>query len=217
MVQIIVNSLSAANVPGLHSTIKLGSGMGAWQTNWQEYLGTPGADTGLLGITGLDGIDNHVYFLTGQSSTGLASELSVSMQMIASVKAAGKFPSIAEFWPHKSLIAGESDLDVDTRDNFAFWAPLDQQYIATIFELANQGSLEYLSAFNTGELYAYESYAALPCLPVYPAATATENQTCDLSILNTVSGTVQTALGLGQISSTGTAYHSAITANWVAH
>jgi hypothetical protein len=113
--QLMVNDLTAAKVPGLHSTVKLGSGMGAWQANWQEYLGTPGADTGLLGITGLDGIDNHVYFLTGQSASGLALELDTSMQMIAAAHAAGKFASIAEFWPHKSLIVGESFLDVSIR------------------------------------------------------------------------------------------------------
>jgi hypothetical protein len=119
--------------------------------------------------------------------------------------------------PHKSLIVGESDLDVDTRDNFAFWAPLDQQYISTIFELANQGSLEYLSAFNTGELYFYEPYNALPCVPVYPAVTPSQNQTCDISILNAVANNVQSALGAGQISSTGSAYQAEIASYWVAH
>jgi hypothetical protein len=217
MIQLFVNNLNAANIPGLHTSIKLGSGMGAWQANWQEFLGTPGADTGILGISGLDGIDNHVYYLTGQSSSGLASELSVSMQMIAAVHAAGKVPSIAEFWPHKSLLAGDTNLDVAGRDEFDFWAPIDQQYIPIIFELANQGSLEYLSAFNDGEFWAYEPYASLPCLPVYPAATPSQNVTCDLSILNAVTATVQTALGLGPLSSTGTAYQAAIAQYWVAH
>jgi len=217
MVQQFVNDLNAANIPGLHSSIKLGSGMGAWQANWQQYLGTPGADTGILGIFGLDGIDNHVYYLTGQSSSGLASELSVSIQMIDSVRAAGKFASICEFWPHKSLLVGDTNMDVAGRDEFDFWAPLDQQYIPIIFELANQGSLEYLSAFNDGEFWAYEPYASLPCVPVYPPATPSENVTCDLSILSAVTPTVQTALGLGQVSSTGTAYQAAIAQYWVAH
>ena len=217
MVQLIVNDLAAAKVPGLHSTIKLGAGMGAWQSNWQQYLGTPGAAMGLLGVTGLDGIDNHVYFLTGQSASGMALELDTSLKMIAAVHAAGKFASICEFWPHKSLIVGESFLDVNARDNFAFWAPLDQQYIPIIFEMANQGSLEYLSAFNNGEFYAYEPYASLPCLPVYPAVTASQNQACDRSILSAVTATVQSALGLGQLSSTGTAYKAEIAAYWMPH
>ena len=217
MVQQLVNDLTAAKVPGLHSTVKLGAGMGTWQDEWQEYLGTPGTATGLLGITGLDGIDNHVYFLTGQSASGLALELDTSMQMIAAVHAAGKFASIGEFWPHKSLIVGESFLDVSARDPFNFWAPLDQQYLPIIFEMANQGSLEYLSAFNDGEFYAYEPYTSLPCVPVYPAATASQNQTCDRSILSAVTVTVQSALALGQLSATGTAYKAEIAAYWMPH
>jgi hypothetical protein len=216
MVQSFVNDLTAANLPGLHTTIKLGSGMGAWQANWQEYLGTPGTATGLLGITGLDGIDNHVYYLTVESPSGLASELNVSMQIIAAAHAAGKFPSIAEFWPHKSMILSEGNLDVDARDNFSFWAPLDQQYVPIIFELANQGSLEYLSAFNDGEFYAFEPYTSLPCQPVYPDPDLL-NAACDVSILTAVSTTVQSALGLGLISPTGTAYKAEIAAYWVPH
>ena len=139
------------------------------------------------------------------------------MQMIASVRAAGKFASICEFWPHKSLIVGESFLDVSARDNFSFWAPLDQQYIPLIFELANQESLAYLSAMNAGEFYAYEPYSALPCLPVYPAGTGSQNQACDLSILSAVTATVQSALGRGQLSATGTAYQAEIAAYWIPH
>ncbi len=216
MVQQFVNDLQAAQLPGLHSTIKLGSGMGAWQANWQQYLGTPGADTGILGIVGLDGIDNHVYYLTPQSASGLATELNVSVQMIEAAHAAAKFASIAEFWPHKSLISGESALDVSARDNFDFWAPLDQQYFPVMFELANQAPLEYLSAFNNGEFYSYEPYASLPCVPVYPDPNSL-NTACDLSILTAVTATVKSALGLGLLSSSGTAYKAEITSYWVPH
>jgi hypothetical protein len=216
MVQLFVNNLNAAHLPGLHTSIKLGSGMGAWQANWQEYLGSPGAGTGLLGISGLDDIDNHVFYLTGQSSAGLASELDASMQIIAAAHAAGKLASIGQCWPHKSLIVGESNLDVTARDNFDFWAPLDQQFIPIMFELANQGSLEYLSAFNDGEFWAYEPYIALPCLPVYPG-TGSQNAACDLSILGAVSVTVSLALELKLVSSTGYAYQASIAAYWVPH
>ncbi len=216
MVQLIVNNLNAADIAGLHSTIKLGSGMGAWQENWQEYLGTPGTGTGLLGITGLDGIDNHVYFLDPQSASGLPSELNVSQQMIQSVHAAGKFASIAEFWPHKSLISNENALDVSARDPLSFWAPLDQDYLPVMFELANEESLVYLSAFNDGEFWAYEPYSGLSCLPVYPDPNSV-NQTCDLSVLSAVSATVGSALLLGEVSTTGAAYKADIATYWVAH
>ena len=216
MVQMIVNNLTAADVPGLHSTIKLASGMGAWQENWQEYMGSPGAGTGLLGISGLDDIDNHIFDLNGQASSGLASQLDTSMQMIQTVQAAGKTASIGQYWPHKSLIVGENNLDVNVRDTFSFWAPLDQQFIPIIFELANQGSLQFLSSINDGQFWAYESYAALPCLPVYPA-TGSENVACDISIQSAEFAAVFADWELGQFSSTGTAYKAAIAEYWQPH
>lgn len=217
MVQSIVNNLSAAGVPGLHTTIKIGSGMGSWQSNWQDYMGTPGAATGLLGITGLDDIDNHVLYLTGQGATGLALELYTSMQMIDAVHAAGKTASIGQYWAHKSLIVGENNMDVRVRDTFDFWAALDQQYIPVIFELANQGSLQFLSLINSGQLWSYEPYVSLPCLPVYPSSTISQNLACDLTIQSADFTAVGLALGLRQLSSTGAAYQAAIDAYWQAH
>ena len=217
MVQQFVTDLESANIPGLHSTIMLGSGMGAWQPSWEQYLGTPGAGTGLLGIVGLDGIDNHIYYLTGeQSSSGLNAELNVSLQMISSAHAAGKFASIAEFWLNKSLVAGESNVDVEARTTFSFWANLDQGFMPMMFKLANNNSLEYLSAFNDDLFFAYEPYASLPCLPIYPG-TGAENVACDTSILNAAHAAANLALGLGQFSSLGTSYQADIATYWLPH
>jgi hypothetical protein len=217
MVQQIVTTLEDANIPGLHSTIMLGSGMGTWQASWQQYLGTPGTATGLLGIVGLDGIDNHIYYLTGQQSpSGLDAELNVSLQIMSSAHAAGKFASIAEFWPNKSLIAGESNIDVEARTTFSFWAPLDQEFMPMMFKLANSNSLEYPSAFNDDLFWAYEPYASLPCLPIYPG-TGTENVSCDTSILNAASAAADLTLGLGQFSSLGTSYQADIATYWLPH
>ena len=217
MVQLIVNNIEAANIAGLHSTIMLGSGMGTWQLSWQQYLGTPGTGTGLLGIAGLDGIDNHVYDFTGQqNSAGLTEELSVSMQMIDSAHAAGKFASIAEFWPNKSLIPTDNYIDVRARNTFSFWAPVDQQFMPIMFKLANEESVVYLSAYNDYLFWAYEPYASLPCLPIYPS-TGTENLACDADILNAEAVTSERALGLGQLSSLGTSYAEDIATYWVPH
>jgi hypothetical protein len=217
MVQQLVTDLENADIPGLHSTIMLGSGMGAWQPSWQQYLGTPGTATGLLGIVGLDGIDNHIYYLTGeQSSSGLNAELNVSLQIMSSAHAAGKFASIAEFWPNKSLIVGESNIDIEARTTFSFWAPLDQEFMPMMFKLANNNSLEYLSAFNDDLFFAYEPYLGLPCLPIYPGS-GTENVVCDTSILNAASAAADLALGLGQFSSLGTSYTADIATYWLPH
>jgi hypothetical protein len=217
MVQTIVNTMNAASLPGLHSTIKVDSGMGAWQENWQDYLGTPGAGTGLLGIAGLDDIDSHVFSLLGQGSSGMALELYTSMQMIDLAHSAGKTASIGEYWPHKSLIVSDSNLDVLMRDTFSFWAPLDQQFIPIVFDLANHESLQFLSSMNAGQLFSYEPYATLPCLPAYPASSASENVTCDLTIQSAQYAALLTTLELGQSSSTGAAYKVAIDEYWQPH
>ena len=217
MVQTIVNTMNAASLPGLHSTIKVDSGMGAWQENWQDYLGTPGAGTGLLGIAGLDDIDSHVFSLLGQGSSGMALELYTSMQMIDLAHSAGKTASIGEYWPHKSLIVSDSNLDALMRDTFSFWAPLDQQFIPIVFDLANHESLQFLSSMNAGQLFSYEPYATLPCLPAYQASSASENVTCDLTIQSAQYAALLTTLELGQSSSTGAAYKVAIDEYWQPH
>jgi hypothetical protein len=212
MVQLIVTNIEAAKLPGLHTTIKLGSGMGTWQDSWQDYLGTPGTGTGILGITGLDGIDNHIYYLNGQSSSGLSTELDVSMQMIASAQASGKLASIAEYWLNKTTTPGEDSLDVRARGTFSFWSALDQQFAPLLFMLANQQSLEYVSPFNDALFWAYEPYALLPCIPVYPGS-GSQNSSCDIDIMNLADAAAQAALALGQFSSLGTAYKADIAAN----
>jgi hypothetical protein len=85
-----------------------------------------------------------------------------------------------------------------------------------MFELANSNSLAYLSAFNDELFWAYEPYASLPCLPIYPG-TGSQNLTCDDSILAASTAAAKLALGLGQLSSLGTSYKADITTYWVAH
>jgi len=105
---------------------------------------------------------------------------------------------------------------VEARDTFAFWAPLDQEFMSMMFKLANSNSLEYLSAFNDDLFWAYEPFAALPCLPIYPG-TGSENVSCDTAILGAASAAAELALGLGQFSSLGTSYAADITTYWVPH
>jgi len=74
-----------------------------------------------------------------------------------------------------------------------------------------------LAFWAPGEYWAYQPYAALPCLPVYPASSGTQNVACDLSILSAESAVVWPALGLKQVSSMGAAYQAAIAAYSVPH
>jgi hypothetical protein len=70
---------------------------------------------------------------------------------------------------------------------------------------------------NAGQLFSYEPYATLPCLPAYPASSASENVTCDLTIQSAQYAALLTTLELGQSSSTGAAYKVAIDEYWQPH
>ena len=57
MIDQFVTDLESAAIIGLHTSIQLGSGAGAWKNNWQAYL------SGLAAIPGLDKLDTHIYNL----------------------------------------------------------------------------------------------------------------------------------------------------------
>jgi hypothetical protein len=85
-----------------------------------------------------------------------------------------------------------------------------------MFKLANEESVVYLSAYNDYLFWAYEPYASLPCLPIYPS-TGTVNLACDASIIDAEGLTSELALGLGKLSSLGPTYAENIATYWVPH
>ncbi len=91
MIRQFVAALQQAQIPGLHTTMPLGSGVGSWQADWKAYV------TDLATIPGLDEIDTHVYNL----QPGL-DEIGVAEQVADMAHAAGKGASISEYWLHKS-------------------------------------------------------------------------------------------------------------------
>jgi len=204
MVSRFVTDLDNANIPGLHSAIKLGAGMGAWQPHWQEYL------SGFEGIAGLDSIDCHIYFVGDPSSSD---EISIAMQIADGAHAAGKGASIAEFWPHKettpsdasAAISGVSISGVRALDVFSFWSPYDQQFLLMMMQLANYKHLDYLSSFaGLGDLnWAYLDYGSAPCTNLTTVA-------CDSQIQTAVKNLAEQAIANLQLSPTGAAYKSYI-------
>jgi len=208
MVRYFVAQLEAAQVPGLHSSIQLGSGVGTWQGNWQAYV------SDLVTIPGLDKIDCHVYNL----QPGL-DEIGVAMRVADMAHAAGKGVSMAEFWLHKSTslagftTAGDPLLDVRARDAFSFWAPLDQRFLQLVMKVANYKHFDYISAFGFFYWFTLVDYGSLPsppCPPVYPATSSSDNSACDSRVQNIQNQAARKALADHGISPTGTAYKSLI-------
>lgn len=80
MIAGFVNDLQSAGIPGLHASILLGSGAGAWKTDWQAYI------SGLAAIPGLDKLDTHIYNL--QPDINQIGEIAVAMQVADTAHAA---------------------------------------------------------------------------------------------------------------------------------
>ena len=203
MIGEFVAALERAQVPGLHTTMPLGSGVGSWQGNWQAYV------TDLATIPGLDKIDTHVYNL----QPGL-DEIGIAEQVADMAHSAGKGASISEYWLHKSTslsgFAGSGDplLDVRARDTFSFWSPLDQQFLSMMIKLANYKQFDYISAFGFFYWFNLIDYASLtaPCPPAYPASSASQNSACDSAIQTRQNQGARQALDNRQLSVTGQAY-----------
>lgn len=207
MVRYFVTKLDAAGIPGLHTSIQLGAGMGTWQGNWQQYA------TNFAAIPGLDKLDCHIYNL----QSGL-DEIAAAERVADIAHAAGKGATIAEFWLHKSTSLsgltqnGDPLLDVRSRDTFSFWEPLDEQFLDVMVKLGNASHFDYISAFGFFSWFAAVDYKSLPspCPPHYPATSATENSSCDSRIQALRNTQAQQALASGQISPIGLAYKKAI-------
>lgn len=209
MITKFVNDLQSADIPGLHTSIQLGSGAGAWQPSWQSYI------SGLCVIPGLDKIDTHIYNL--QPNVNQIGEIAVAEKIADMAHSAGKGASISEFWAHKSdvlpqLTGGGSDPlpDIRARDMFSFWAPLDEQFLNLMGDLANYKHFDYISGFGFYNWFALTDYNSLQNPPVYPAANSTQNEVSDEQVTTMQDESAKQALANGQLSIVGKAYQTVI-------
>jgi hypothetical protein len=210
MINQFVLDLENAGITGLHSTIQLGAGAGAWQSEWQQYI------SGFAAITGLDKLDTHIYNLPpGINQIG---EIQVAIKVADMARAAGKGVSMSEFWAHKSITVnpytgtGDPIIDVRARDLFSFWSPLDNQFLTMMSNLANFKHFDYISAFGWYTWFSLIDYNSLTTTPIYPATSASQNSSVDASIMTKQNQMAAQALASHQISPTGQAYQSVIAA-----
>jgi hypothetical protein len=188
--------------------MQLGSGAGSWQLDWQTLF------SGLVTIPGLDKIDAHLYnIMPDINSIG---EVSVAMQVADMAHAAGKSVSMSEFWLHKSTAlvgfaeGADSLMDIRARDMFSFWAPLDEQFLRMMSNLANYKHFDYISGFGFYYWFALTDFNSLRSPPVYPPTNSTQNAAIDALITNTQNQLAKQALAKQQFSPTCNAYKNVI-------
>jgi hypothetical protein len=127
--------------------VKLGAGAGTWSS--ADYF------KALAVIPELDYIDFHIYPV----HYGLASDRVLKAAEAAQAK--GKRVSIGEAWLYK--VSGRefdraSPVEAFRRDAFAFWQPLDGNFIQLVVNLARTINAQFCSFFWMQRLYSYVDY-----------------------------------------------------------
>lgn len=144
----IVTQLKAQGV-----TIPLGSGVGNWEQkgNAQPWV------TALV-RSKIDYFDIHIYNANFDYLQQAATYIAMAQQ-------AGKRVACSESWLEKI-----SDGDINSsggvsalttfyaRDTFSFWAPLDEQFINTLFKFAMANNMIYASPFWSRYFWTYLDY-----------------------------------------------------------
>jgi len=208
MIKQFVTDLESAGIPGLHTTLQIGSGAGAWLSSWKTYI------NGLAAIPGLDKLDTHIYNI--QPSINQVGEFGVAMQIADIAHAAGKGVSLSEFWCHKSVTlsgfneGADSLVDIRVRDMFSFWAPLDEQFLNVMGKLAVGKHFDYISGFGHYDWFTEVDYSALKSVPVYPVTSKGQNDAIDAQITTMQNQAVKQAFADHQLSPTGKAYQAII-------
>ncbi len=127
---------------------KVGAGIGTWGNMQyvQNYAVNPN----------LDFIAMHVYPIVGQASL----ERIFSIANVA--KQHGKRAILDEAWLYKvgtlQATSIAANADIFRLDAFSFWAPLDQQFLASIVKSAQLANVEYISPFWSTYFFAYVDY-----------------------------------------------------------
>jgi len=166
---------------------KIGTGIGTWDS--LAFL-----DVELL--LPIDFIALHIYPLDGASA-------STAIEACNRTRARGKRLIIDEAWLFKMRPGETAGIAADTavfgRDVFSFFAPLDQQFLHYLDDLARAEGIEYVSPFWSTYFFAY--------LP-YNASTATASYS---DLVGQVNAAAVQNLIAGSISGTGR-YYAAVVA-----
>lgn len=143
-------------VPGVHSSLRLIIGMGSWE----RYLETMARAYATM--PGIDIIDIHVHPINKTPVGDYLANIGVIADMaIASGKAVG----MNETWLyHQSTaeLGKVSTEDVEVRQNWSFFAPVDTAFLTLMMNLANYKHMEYVSFGWPNIFFSYLDYENTP-------------------------------------------------------
>jgi len=129
------------------NTTKIAVGIGTWDPI--SYLD----DT--INISAIDVVNVHVYPIYNSYLSVLKQIGQLSVQY-------NKPINIDEMWLHKSVTNEgplfASDANIRARNDYAFWIPLDEEFMNVMTEYAQIYNVTYMSPFEGALLFAYLNY-----------------------------------------------------------
>lgn len=152
---------------------KLGAGSGTW--NGPEYV------ENLAGNTNLDFIAVHVYPIVGPCLQRILTFTNIAKQH-------GKRTVMDEAWLYKvgtlRTTSIAANTDVFRNDAFSFWAPLDQEFLASMVTAAKTAGIDYISPFWSTLFFSYIDYDSTTATLSYGDVTGALNRAASQNILN---------------------------------
>ena len=184
-----------------NSATMIGAGVGSWFiADGSSWVST------LIDSTDIDYIDFHIFPINTPPN-GTTSIWQNTINLVNQAVAAGKPVAFSECWLLKTSDAtyqqanASSDPTTFSLDNYSFWQPLDQQFIQTMWKLANAQQFVYLSPFWTNLFWAYLDYDT-----VLSGAGGNPDSIDPAKVQDDATAAAGQALMAGTITSTGTNY-----------
>jgi len=213
----ILRTLTAANIPGLHTRMKLAVGMGTWERDLPTILRN---ETSMAGV---DVIDIHVHLINTIRTKNFLTEI---LTIADAAHAAGKATGMDEDWEFKQR---DSELSrggygrggvpmsvIDARDHWSFWAPVDQAFLEAMVDTAYYEKMLYFDASEPNQFFAYLDYSNTPGCDTNSFRGGAPSLVCSPKQWNAASyRAVYQSLGSSPatLTSTGAFYRKLIQAN----
>jgi hypothetical protein len=154
---------------------KIGTGSGSWLSNAATYAAAFAASSVV------DYVDIHIYPTS-------PSMLDTAQAMADAAHGASKPIVLDEAWLYK-IGPGDSssfsqNVVIFQRDNYSFWAPLDEQFLTLVAQFARANGIAYVAPFCTTFFWAYADYGPATQNLSYAQITQLVNQSAYQAMLN---------------------------------
>lgn len=192
----VLSQINANNAPGLHTSIKVYAGFGAWITPATALY--TGLQSAFIGAQYADGMTIHVHPMNAYPSVPASSSYLRNIQNLASQAiAAGESVALNESEADHSTVAeqaaGVSRELLDTREVMSFWAPIYQNFALSLYYLGHYLPLDYVSIARIEEASSvldwYGQYNLLSCLQFGPAPPNNNGAQCSSTQLSNINST----------------------------